>query len=518
MKTRTPALIRFLSLFIGLLSYHTPSLQAAVSPDVPMEHPVQANLERLSSRRLISNDLHAIRPVTEFQLKRLAQEARKNLGTEADQDVDLRAVETYLVIKESGRAELRGGLLGTNAESVPVPEVDASINPLLEHQGGRWQQGGIAGWIEPRISFQWQGWGAVDVRPFLPMQWSPEGDGKSLRADIYTAALKLGHGGTELQLGRFPIRWGHSKSGSLILGGDQKPLDGLQVRNAEPVELPWIFRYLGPVQFSFLVNRLSAAQDFPHSYMVSERLGIRPTPALELGFAQSIILGGSGSPDLGPSEAISEVLGRRLTNINQVNLSNRMFLLDFLWRISWLHDAALYSELYFEDCCTILNGRFARNMANMVGIQIPNLGANGYSTLTFEWVRTTEITGRNSTFTSGFADRNHLFGHTIGPDAMAFYLYGDHSLSSELQIQGRIGFERRGRNENDQGGNDIRGVVPTFDKPEDRLSFFVTPTWIPRHDLFLRGSVGYEWVNHFLFENRETKHQAYGSLETGFLF
>ena len=94
-----------------------------------------------------------------------------------------------------------------------------------------------------------------------------------------------------------------------------------------------------------------------------------------------------------------------------------------------------------------------------------------------EWIRTTEITYRNGLFQSGYADRGHLLGHPLGPDAMGFYLFARYLYDDPLWFQTRFGFERRGRNEKNQGGGDIRGIIPTFEAPENRFQFSVRPTW-----------------------------------------
>jgi len=508
------------------LTYHKNNLMAQVSNNIPSEDPIYDRVERLHQRGLFKTGVVSFRPITETYLIALLKQAIQRLEEKAPEgsaeDSDIKAITAFLKQrgylkqeKQNGFANAftYSGIFGTNSQSVSIPEMGAEINPLLEQRDGRWQQGGIAGWTELELAARWFGWGALKLRTQLPLQWTQQQGGGSFRATLYSGALKLGHGDFEIQLGRFPVRWGHAMSGGLLLSGSQKPLDALQVRNTVPTRLPWLFKYLGPIQYSFLVSRLSDVQHFPNSFLVGNRITILPAPWLELGYAQTVVLGGKGAPDISFGQAISESLGRRSGDVNGANRSNRNFLFDYRLTIPPLHSIGLYGEFYLEDCC---GGQWLRDMSNLAGVELPQLWKK--VTLNFEWVRTTEITYRNGTFQTGFADRNHLLGHSIGPDAMGFYLFTRYRHCDTLWFQFRTALERRGRNEKNQGGGDIRTVLPSFDGPEERWSFVLTPTWDPTGPLWIRASVGYEYVNNFRFEQSSNRNHGVGMIEVGWNF
>ncbi len=493
-----------------------------MSPDIPLTDPVYDRVSRLEAKGFFPEDLHAVRPLTEGQLRRLFVQALES-GGDAAGDPDILAIEQFLrrlnlgreeAAPGGGEVEVRGGIWATNSRSEPILEVDANVNPLLEQREGRWGKGGVAGWLEPRFAMRWGGWGSLDLTPRLPLQWSPEGGGASFDGELFSGVLKLGYGGVETRIGRFPLRFGHGRSGSLILGGSNPPLDGIELRNAYPSRLPWIFRHLGPAQFSLVVARLDGEQSFPHSLFVSERLSIRPSRWFEAGFAQTVILGGKGSSDISFLDGLAEVLGKRKGNIYESNYSNRNFLFDFRVVVPPLHALAIYSEVFFEDCC---GGRWLRDISNLVGISLPALGGDRTS-LTFEWVRTTEITYRNGRFQSGFEHRHHLLGHPIGPDAMGFYFFSDTSFTGDLWVTARMGLERRGREGKNQGSDDIRTVYADYEVPENRLLFAVEPKWELPGGLFLGGGLGYEWVKTFRFVRADTRHNVLGEVSAALKF
>lgn len=480
---------------IVLFTYQIPNALAQTSLDIPLDDPVMNAVNRLSDQGILTEDIRSIRPLSIEQLRRLSLELPKSSDAKLIRDwLEARSILPGTPHLSWIEGRIRMGLKGTNSDSSVVPGVQARVNPLLEEVGGRWQKGGIFGWMAPTISAQWRGWGAFELTPLFPVLWSSEGGRGESLPEVFSGYLRLGQGGVDVTIGQFPVRWGPGRSGSLILGGTQHPFPALQIRNAIPARLP----FFGLSQFSMIVARLDDDQFFPNPYMVVERMVVQPTDILELGFSQAVLLGGTGSPPLSSADAIAEVLGYRRGEVTTVNLSNRNFLVDAQIVLPGMAHTVFYTEFYFDDCCS---ARWLRNMNNLAGISVPRIGS-AEASLTFEWVRTTSITYRNSTFRSGFEHRNHLLGHTLGPDAMGWYLFGDLPKTPWATWELQAAFERRGR----------------LELPEDRLRFVATPTFPLGPRSFLKASAGFEWVKNNEFNEGETRLLCMGGVELGSSF
>ena len=500
-KTNMRAIKIVLFFFIGFLLQSTVAF-SQVSNSIPLYHPVYEQLERLQGKELFPKYSLTTRPVTEAYLSFLLEQSQQSNPE----------IEAYLTTRKSPGVDLYFGFIGTNSKSTLLPQMDARIHPAFEQSNGRFDTGGFTAWAEPRFGFSWGGWGAIDVSPMIPVQWSNEGERGRLRARIQEASLKLGHGDFEIQAGRFPVRWGHGKSGGLIIGGSQYPMDQIQIRNTIPTELPSVLKHLGPIQFSAILARLSGSQRFPHSFFSGARMTIHPFTWFELGYNQAVILGGDGAPELSFTEGIVEVLGRRTRDQTQSNNSNRNGSLD--GRIIFPRGIELYAELFLEDCC---GGGWLRDLSNMVGVLFPRQNAKDVG-FRFEWVRTTEITYRNGIFTSGYADRGHSIGHPIGPDAMGFYLFTQYELSKDLEFELINSFERRGRNHKLQTGGDLTNRFPTLTGTEERWAFTTKTTWSPTSQLWVRGTLGYEHIEDFGLVSGDRRDHIISMLESGWTF
>ncbi len=488
------------------------SASAFVSPDLPPNSLSHEVISRLSTEALFRNHLDGVGSMTENHLFSLLSEEDRSIFSNYGAS-DFTWLENYLPEQETS-INVGGsiGLFGTNSTKLPLLQMGAETNPLLDSEQGRFLRGGMTLWGEPRVSGKVGGWLAFDAIPLVPLTISHEDDDLHFDPSLYIGYIKFGWKSFETTFGRFALDWGHGESGSLILGGAGDPLTGIRIQNSNPVMMPWIFKYLGPTQFVFVVSRFSDQQTFPHTVMVAERVAIRPTWWLELGFSQAIMLGGDGAPDLSFGEAVMEVLGRRTGDVNNQNNSNRNFLGDFKVTIPQLSNLALYSDIYFEDCC---GTNWARDVSNLIGVFLPAKAGDTPLLIRWEWVRTTEITFRNETFTTGFADRGKILGHPIGPDADAIYLSVKHPIAENFWLTDRFGWEWRARNQLDQKGNNIRIHYPGFENSEERFRFEVDPTLTLEKNTWLKGRLAYEYVNNFSFVQDNAKHQFLGSIEVG---
>lgn len=105
--------------------------------------------------------------------------------------------------------------------------------------------------------------------------------------------------GLELELGKDSQWWGPGRNGSILLSNNPEPMNILKITNPHPVLLPWIFKYLGPFNFTVFATELSKERVVPKPYLWGMRLDFKPIPYFEIGLQRTALLGGEGrSEDL----------------------------------------------------------------------------------------------------------------------------------------------------------------------------------------------------------------------------
>lgn len=493
---------------------------ADISVDIPLEHPIYNNIDRLSNLGVFSDDILSIRPVTIDRLQQMVSAVDSSKISNHQMKQDLAAIATYLsreYKKNTLQYHFQQGAMYSNARETPVLETDATTNPLLNlKEQSRFKKEGYQAWLQPRVYFNWENWAAFDFEPFIGMTQNLVNDDPERNIYLRRTHLKIGINDLELSFGRSSLQWGHGFSGGMLFGGAQHPMDMIQLRNSSPYRLPSFLKYFGPTQFSVFVSKMDETQAFPGSIVIGERMVIKPHSTLDLGFTQSIQFMGQGAPNLSTIDVLSEVIGKRLQDINSVNLSNRNFVLDGSLRISPLGNTKIYTELFWEDCCEFI---FTRDLSKLVGISYPELW-NSRASLGFEYVQTTEIYNRHKPYISGFINRGTTLGNQVGPDAQGYFLKYHHSLPNHFELDLIHGYEIRGRSERAQGQLpiDIRTVEPAFESPERRTrhSLKLQKNWNSKYWATLAGGYEYIWDQGYILGAR--RHQYMTQLETGFSF
>jgi hypothetical protein len=143
--------------------------------------------------------------------------------------------------------------------------------------------------------------------------------------------VKLNIFNFEVEVGRDSLWWGPGYHAALLMSNNAPPMDMIKLSNPEPILLPWIFSYLGPVQFNLVFSQLNderPGSELANPFYYGFRLGIKPHPFLELGVTQQCIFGGPGRRDL----SLGEIITTLYSNTNRDNLktdSNQEFAVDF---------------------------------------------------------------------------------------------------------------------------------------------------------------------------------------------
>lgn len=511
LKKMNKMITGFKLLFFILIFLSYPTL-SNVSPDIQILGVESKSLELLMLSSCFKKHLTGVGQLTEDRVREMLNDIEAACEDDAFFNEIINAYRLNTKAKASSHGAFLAGAHGTNSNHQRVLETDALTNPLLDQNKNIVNsEGDFSFWFMPRLSFDMGAHLAVSLAPLVQFSNNSE----KVNSKIYEANVKVGLNHLEFQAGNFNFSAGRGKSGSLLFGSQHGPLTGFKLSNTSPQILPWVFKYFGPIQFNIIFSKLDKNQLFPNSNLIVERLDIKPLRFFEFGFSQAVVLGGEGAPNVGFRDGLKEIGGYRTGNLIKSNFSNRGFSADtrFTWDIPAKLD--VYGEVYFEDCCAKENT--ARDMSNLIGAGAL-LNANKKKIkLNFEWVRTTEITYRNSTFKSGLVDHNQLLGHSIGPDAMGFYIFSKIYELNDTSYDLQLAVERRGRTQKNQNSVDIRGIYPGFVSPETRVRIKGGYMCSISSDLWINPVVGYEYVSHVNYGN-QSKHHILGQITAGLHF
>jgi hypothetical protein len=156
-------------------------------------------------------------------------------------------------------------------------------------------------------------------------------DGSSTDLRLHKGYAKLNIYNFEVEVGRDSLWWGPGYHGALLMSNNAQPLDMIKLSNPEPILLPWIFSYLGPLQFNLFFSQLNderEGSEMANPFLYGLRLGIKPHPFLELGASHLVVFGGPGRRDLSLGD-IFNILYSNSNRDNEKTDSNQEFAVDF---------------------------------------------------------------------------------------------------------------------------------------------------------------------------------------------
>ncbi|HEY4678244.1 MAG TPA: capsule assembly Wzi family protein, partial [Candidatus Angelobacter sp.] len=177
---------------------------------------------------------------------------------------------------------------------------------------------------------------SLDQNPVLPPSPVSTID-RFYPLDIY-AGVQLGK--FAFSFGKESMWLGPGESGALMLSDNADPMYGLHLTQTAPIELPWIFRYLGPMKTEFQFAKLSGHQFPARPFFNLQKISFHVTKNLELGFTRASIWAGVGHP------FTAKALGRNFSSFGDSGLNatdpndpgDRKSGFDFSYRIPGLRN------------------------------------------------------------------------------------------------------------------------------------------------------------------------------------
>ena len=133
---------------------------------------------------------------------------------------------------------------------------------------------------------------SADLNPLQPATPVPAASQFRL-LDTYISANV---GGWDLSVGKQSLWWGRGVGGALTMSDNAEPMYMFRARPIESFELPWIFRWLGPMKTDFFFGKLSG-NEFPARPLIhGVKITAKPARYFEASFIATSELGGVGRP------------------------------------------------------------------------------------------------------------------------------------------------------------------------------------------------------------------------------
>lgn len=185
------------------------------------------------------------------------------------------------IINDSGRPYFEGvnGYIGGAARSV--------AGPFSFYVRGEYQHGASvpAYSIEAR-----QAIAAADNNPIQPALAKPSQNDFTLLESYLGFTVK----NWQITAGKQNLWWGPGRGNSLLLSSNAEPFNMVRINRVSPFQLPSVFRRLGPIYYDSFFGRLAGHNFPPNPSTYGQKVTLKPTPNLELGFSRMAVFAGEG--------------------------------------------------------------------------------------------------------------------------------------------------------------------------------------------------------------------------------
>jgi hypothetical protein len=442
------------------------------SPSVPLDSWVYSAFERLAALRVTNTQIMGLKPWTRMECARLTEEAGETLqqgqtlnGEEATQ------IQTQLAQEFGYEINLLGGgrNLTANIESVYARAVSISGPALTDgyhfgqtvsydfgrpfERGTNGQVGGsfsaAAGPLTLYIRAEYQHAPSAPALSSSAVNAISSGDAVSPsqvqagpfnpinRLQLLDAYVGVNLSNWQLTLGKQSLSWTPAPGGSMIWSDNIDPVNMVRLVNPEPVHLPFILKFFGPVRIEHFFGRLEGHPYVPRPFIYGQKISMKPLSFLELGFARTSEIGGKGSG----SPLTSAVLFENffgLHNYQQNSIPGKTSTeMDWTLYVPWVRNyIVLYGDAYaVDDQMPIKNPpknpwRPGIYITRFPGLPKLDLHVDSVSTeqpgLSFDNFYTGgpanagQFNYWNYQYRDGYTNGGNLIGNSVGRDGRAF--------------------------------------------------------------------------------------------------
>lgn len=503
---------------------------------VPLDSWVYPALRRLAALRLIDSQTAGIAPWTRLECLRQVEEAESKFNTEAEYQLDpgensLEELIKALKVEFSQDAE---GSYDRNYRSLTLESVYsrymAVMGPPLRDgfnfgqtivndfgrpygQGGNLVTGFSTRAVSGRLAFyvrgEYQhaaqapaipdaartfvaGFDSIPLPPAVPF---PAVDQFALN-EAYVSGY---FGPVDFTFGKQSLWWGPSvEVGPWLYSDNATPIYMFRFNNRAPLRLPF-----GQLRMEFFVGKLSGHVQPARPWIQGQKITLKVTSDLELGFSRTIEFAGAGHSPLTLGTfyhsffSVGDTTGADLPGHDP---GDRRGGFDFSYRLPGLrkYGATLYGDSFTDDDPSPLGGGAQARAAWTGGLYLAQLPELPKLDLRLEGSTSDAVTsspGRfvyfNTVYRDGYTNNKNLVGNWVGRQGVGFSAWSSYWFSPQKRLQ--FGYRRMKQSSRflpGGGTQDDLGV---------RSEFRIRP------DVELSGFVQYErWLEPILSPQRKT--------------
>lgn len=404
---------------------------AVASTYLDLDDDAYAMLSRLETEGVISTGLLSTRPISRKAALRLLREAEDNAEGRSAFIRDLIAVLKQRIKPEgfgSGGLKYAGSVyakyMSTNADVMtlsyypgPAREKEHPFN--YNNDGDLYERGS-----NYRAGLTWR---MEDLGP-LSLYVNPElrysdNEEKEVLKKGYAV---VGFSWLDIVVGRDSAWWGPGYHGAILLSDNAEPLTMLKFTGPEPLRLPWIFKYLGPFQYTVFATRLEKDRsDYPEPYLWGMRFDFKPWPFLEIGLERTALLGGRGRPTNAATWRHSVLGSNEHESTDNPGDQRAGFDLKLTLPFSMQPVQVYWEQAGEED--RQRNSRRPYKLANLYGLYLPRVLGFERVELRAEYAETkvneqNDVWYTHGTYTAGYTYHGVIMGHHMGTESKDFFL------------------------------------------------------------------------------------------------
>ncbi len=262
---------------------------------------------------------------------------------------------------------------------------------------------------------------SLDLNPLQPAQ--PQTGTDRFRTIEGYAGVRFGD--FEFSVGKQAMWWGPTYDAPLSFSNNAEPLKSAKITTAQPFHLPGILQHLGEIRTEFVIGKLGGQQYTWRPWFNAQKISVKLTENLELGFTRWSIFWGVGHPITLNSFIDNFVSTTSLVGqLGAHDPGDRKAGFDFRYRIPGLRNwLTLYSDSYSDDDPSPLAA--PRRAALSPGIYLTRVPGIPRLSLRSEVASTSLLKGDeggwlnyiNNQYHSGNTNYGYLIGNPVTRDA-----------------------------------------------------------------------------------------------------
>jgi hypothetical protein len=463
------------------------------SPYVPLDSWMYPAMERLIALGYIQSADLGMRPWTRMECARvLREEAGKRMQDDNENDGSEQKAYSALAAEfDDEIARLDGGTnLGLNLDAVYTRMAGISGTPLhdglhfgqtiINDYGRPYGEGfnnvtgfashAVAGPLSFYVRAEYQHAASITALSTSATQAIQAADGLPTappntpfpavnKVDLLEGYVGMQLDNWQITFGKQALWWGEDAGGPMLFSTNAAPILMLQINRVQPFKLPSVLGALGQIRVSYIVGRLTgyhwvfgANTGFVGSwtqtlsdqpFIVGEKVSLKPSTNLELGFTITSLFGGPGVP-----ATLHKLLQAGFSTGNGApgtsgDPGDRRGGFDFAYNIPQLGGLTFYADAFTDDEVTpwvawnktaLTSGL---HLARVPGIPKLDLRAEGVYTDPPGGGTTVQhgFFYSNDRFKSGYTNDGNLIGSWIGREGQGAQAWATYWIGPKSKVQ-----------------------------------------------------------------------------------